>query len=179
MTVDLLGGQGHIKFSNIGWSKILTIAQQYGWQPMGTKAPGPLPELEGESPSENNDWRDWDGNYLTNDFQSVTAEDATNIAAALERALVDIPDHDAYQDKRVVNEGPADTASTFERFSYEICTALNRELPGMEMRVNRDDRAVGLNTVMAHNTLEWFSGRGKQAVQQFIAFCKAGEFCIS
>ncbi len=146
MSVDLVGEQGHVVFNIWNWSKILTLAQQYGWQPMGTEAPGPLPELEGESPSENNDWRDWDGNYLTNDFQSVTAEDATNIAAALERVVEDIPDHDAMEDK---------------------------------VKFIQDQRVFDWDTACNASPVEWFSGRGKQAVQQFIAFCKAGEFCIS
>jgi len=175
MSIDLCREQGHMGFNIWNWSKILTLAQQYGWQPMGTKTPESIPELGIE-------WKEgeWekDPNYVTNDRQGVTSEDAANIAAALERALADIPDHDAYQDKRVVNQGPTDTASPFERFSDKICTALIRGLPAMEIRIFRDDRAVGWNTVMAHNTLEWFSGQGKEKVQEFIAFCKTGGFTI-
>ena len=164
MSISLFGEQGHMDFNIWNWSKILTLAQQYGWQPMGTKTPESIPELGIE-------WKEgeWEKNpnYVTNDRQGVTSEDAANIAAALERALADIPDHDAYQDKRVVNHGPADTASTFERFSDEICTSLNRQL-GTKI----------CNTAMAHNTLEWFSGQGKEKVKEFIAFCKTGGFNI-
>jgi hypothetical protein len=57
----------------------------YGWQPMGTRAPS-MTELHGWSTE------DWDGTYLTNDGQIVITEDAFSLAAALEKALDDIPD---------------------------------------------------------------------------------------
>jgi len=41
----------------------------------------------------------WGGGYFSNDGQRVTAEDARELAAALERALPDVPDHDALRHK--------------------------------------------------------------------------------
>jgi hypothetical protein len=99
MGVDLYGKQGHMYFNWTGWRKILALANQYGWQPMGTQAPGPLLSVEGEElePGWNDD--DWKGDYFSNDRQRVTAEDAVNIAAALERAPEDIFDHDPMEDE--------------------------------------------------------------------------------
>src|SRR6266498_363908 len=72
------------KFSRQSWPKALELARLYGWRPMGTRLPflSGFYELNAE----------WNGTYLTNDGQIVKAEDAFSLAAALERALGDIPD---------------------------------------------------------------------------------------
>jgi hypothetical protein len=44
---------------------------------------------------------DWDGGYFTNDDQRVTTEDAAALADALERALPDVPRHEAMAHKTV------------------------------------------------------------------------------
>ena len=123
MAVDLLGKQGHMLFNNHGWSKMLELAQQYGWQPKGTQPP--LLEMEEKEVVTNGSGDDdWDGNYSTNDRQRVSPEDAANIAAALGRALEDIPGHDVMEDKiRFIEDEPvvhwdtADNTSAVEWFS--------------------------------------------------------------
>jgi hypothetical protein len=63
---------------------LLSLAEFYGWQPAGTTTP----ELQ---------WTPghiWNGGYFSNDGQTVAAADAHELAAALERALPDIPDED-------------------------------------------------------------------------------------
>jgi hypothetical protein len=47
------------------------------WKPAGTKAPRGVKAAK------------WDGTYVTNDGQVVLAEDAANLADALERAMQD------------------------------------------------------------------------------------------
>ena len=71
-------------FSKQFWAKALELAQIYGWKPLGTRPPSDIDfyDLCAE----------WDGRYLTNDGQTVKAEDARLLAAALERALNDVPD---------------------------------------------------------------------------------------
>jgi hypothetical protein len=59
--------------------QILTLANSYGWEPMGTE--NGLPETDSE----------WDGSYLSNNFQIILKEDAVNLAKALELALPDLP----------------------------------------------------------------------------------------
>jgi len=73
------------KFSRESWTKVLSLAIFYGWQPMGTRVPS-MTEIHGF------DTEYWDGTYLTNDGQIVVAEDALLLAIALEKSLDDIPD---------------------------------------------------------------------------------------
>jgi hypothetical protein len=73
------------KFSRESWTRILSLALFYGWQPMGTRVPS-MTELHGF------DVEDWDGTYLTNDGQIVVREDALRLGIALRRSLDDIPD---------------------------------------------------------------------------------------
>ena len=64
------------------WAKALELALLYGWQPKGTEPPDlDFFQLNAE----------WDGRYYTNDGQAVKREDAFLLAAALEKALKDIP----------------------------------------------------------------------------------------
>jgi hypothetical protein len=78
------------------WRLMLALAQHYGWQPQGTAPPDELAIDAGI-------WRgapsDWDGRYFPAYGQNVTEADAAELAAALEQALPDIPDHDAVKDK--------------------------------------------------------------------------------
>jgi hypothetical protein len=73
------------KFSKESWTRILSLALFYGWQPMGTRVPS-ITELHGLN------FEDWDGTYLTNDGQIVVTEDSFRLGMALEKALDDIPD---------------------------------------------------------------------------------------
>ena len=73
------------KFSKESWTRVLSLAMFYGWQPLGTRAPS-ITELHGLNTD------NWDGTYLTNDGQIVVTEDALRLGLALERSLDDIPD---------------------------------------------------------------------------------------
>ena len=59
------------------WSFLLYLAQEYGWKMEGTRAP------EGVDPT------GWDMGYASNDGQVVSNKDASSLADALERAVVD------------------------------------------------------------------------------------------
>ena len=73
------------KFTRESWTRLLSLAVFYGWQPMGTRVPS-ITEIHGF------DAESWDGTYLTNDGQIVVKEDALSLAVALEQSLDDIPD---------------------------------------------------------------------------------------
>ena len=77
------------KFSRQSWAKALDLAKLNGWQPMGTQPPT------------SHDFHllnaDWDGTYLTNEGQMVTAVDALSLANALQRSLDDIPDFNSIE----------------------------------------------------------------------------------
>lgn len=73
------------KFSKDSWTKLLSLALFYGWQPMGTRVPS-MTEVHGFESEY------WDGTYMTNAGQIVVTEDAFSLAIALEKSLDDIPD---------------------------------------------------------------------------------------
>ena len=83
------GHGGSLGFNHFLWSKILTLALDHGWEPLGTK---PSVALAHEYPDIAHTDETWDGNYTSNDLQEVTAQDALNIAKALERSLEDFPE---------------------------------------------------------------------------------------
>lgn len=99
MGMDLSGRGGDFWWKFFDWPKLLYVAIHYGWEPAGTIAPI---DRHSDEPI-----LDWDGGYFSNDFQTVTADDAWQLADALERALADIPD-DA--DTSLEFECPADPA---------------------------------------------------------------------
>jgi hypothetical protein len=82
MSVYLSNKAGdHLRFSNIGWAQILSLAKLNGWEPLGTVDPWWKNEVDAPQ---------WEGGYCSNDGQTVTAEDALAIANSLEKALFEI-----------------------------------------------------------------------------------------
>ena len=75
MGMDLSGAGGYFRWTNSGWRETLELAEQYGWQPIGTGAPRGTLKAE------------WSGSYFSNDGQLFYARDAQKMADALERAL--------------------------------------------------------------------------------------------
>lgn len=72
----------HFDLTTWQWDKLLMIAQQYGWQPVGCvfdSHRGP-PEPHWEQPTDYT-WGEW--KYC----KRVASEDARNLAAALRRAI--------------------------------------------------------------------------------------------
>jgi len=65
------------------WRPLLRLAEKYGWEHPGTLRPFDYPKD-----------KEWNGNYWWNSGQIVTNEDAKNLAQALERSLVHIPDEE-------------------------------------------------------------------------------------
>ena len=72
-----------MSFSNEGWIEVLSNATRYGWKAGGTLPP-PAP-FDPHSPTSES--ITWDGNYSRPLGQTVVPEDATALAAAVERAL--------------------------------------------------------------------------------------------
>ena len=70
------------RFGHCSWAPLLQVARLHGWQPQGGESELRL------SPDEH---------YIVNIGQHVTAVDATELAAALERALDDIPEPKAVE----------------------------------------------------------------------------------
>jgi len=143
------------KFSRQFWAKALELARLYGWQPLGT-SPRPGVDFSGLC-------AEWQGVYLTNDGQIVSAEDAYALASALERSLDDIPD------ARV--ETDWDVRLWLEDDLPEWLSPLERELVEDELR-------DGLLDVMGTPPIEFFAGDEKPCLVQFIRFCRLGSFEI-
>jgi len=129
------------------WGHLYDLAIHGGWEPQGTQHFGydevGFP-LQGETCSP-----DWCGTYFSNDGQVVTADDARNLADALECALPDVPDHDALEHKLEKSISPS----------------------GVPM--------IGISPETPINAFEYFSGDGKNLVKEFIKFAReSGGFQI-
>jgi hypothetical protein len=168
MGFDLSNKQGQSWHFNISdWPDMLHLAELYGWEPEGTTLdPEHLASVmqEEDLPPEEaaaqiaQAQESWQGGYGTNDFQVVSAQDAAALADALERALPDLPKYNALEHKG------RDVSS----FPPELCDQL---------------RALGVSQLIPAdadiNPFERFSGRGRDYLRGFIAFCRAGAFNIA
>jgi hypothetical protein len=141
-------------FSKQFWAKALELAGLYGWTPMGTRPPAHLDlyQLGAE----------WDGRYLTNDGQTVGADDARSLAAALERALDDIPDQ----------RPPIDWSS----MSWE--DDLPEWLSPEEKEYIEEEIQDGLLDILSMSPLDYFAGDEKRHLKMFVRFCRLGSFDI-
>jgi len=70
------------RLEHFAWAPLLQVARLHGWQPQGVEAESRL-SLDEQS--------------IVNMGQHVTAVDAGELAAALERALDDIPEHETIE----------------------------------------------------------------------------------
>lgn len=142
-------------FSRQFWTKALELAKLYGWKPVGTRPPSHLDFYQIGA--------EWDGGYLTNDGQTVKAEDAHALAAALHRSLEDIPDENI----------PVDWASLF-RQENDLPEWLSPEEQGLIEEELQD----GLLDIMGMSPLTYFAGDEKNHLKEFIRFCRLGSFEI-
>lgn len=76
--MDLIGcGSGNkLRISDTAWFFILEAAVAFGWEPEGTGPSDKTSQLQ-----------EWDGNYLSNDWQKVSNADAEALAAGLDLAI--------------------------------------------------------------------------------------------
>jgi hypothetical protein len=175
MGMDLVSVKGddnddekYFYFDIFGWSKILELANSYGWKPFGTELG--LWCLEDGTPIMPFP-DEWDGDYFSNGGQGITAEDASAIADALESALDDIPDCDGLAPKHL-------TLSTAEEVHGYIRALDEPQIKSVLMLdiFDTPDSIVVPNSMVS--TIEYFSGYRKEQVMDFIAFCRRGRFYI-
>jgi len=161
MGMDLRGAGGQLHFSSQGWAKLLELAHSHGWEPAGTLKPGYLAEDDS-----------WSGTYFSNDYQKVTAEDASHLAEALEQALQEIPEKDAPETLELALD-PSEIPGHQQAMASS--QAIAQALLGFEQFAAGDVIAPGQEL----SPLAFFSGpEGRQQVEELIALCKAGEFVI-
>jgi hypothetical protein len=142
-------------FSKQFWAKALELAMSYGWQPMGTCAPSQVDFTQINA--------EWDGRYLTNDGQTMKAEDAFLLAYALERSLADIP-----------NANPK--IDWISQFWME--DDLPEWLSPEEAAMVEEGLQDGLLDMMGVHPFEYFAGDEKNHLKEFIRFCRLGSFEI-
>jgi hypothetical protein len=140
------------------WSRILSLARFYGWQPMGTLPPF-IHNLRKPTYTDGANGP-WDGTYLRNEGQVVQGEDALALAIALHASLDDIPD---------VNP---------ERALATEDDDLPEWLSPAEKAMIRDRLEDLEETPLGILPFEYFAGAGKQNLTEFIRFCMLGEFVI-
>ena len=166
MGLDLVGrgasDQRYWSVNHVGWARILNLAERYGWHPMGTVEP----EWEGEP-----DAPPWHGSYSSNDGQRVLAADAANLAAALARALPDLPDRS--------DEEAAATARRAQRIIETLCpdehtTVIEKHATGA-VRVtlsDNDSRRLQLLLEPPVDPLELFGRSGRKHLVDLIQFIR-------
>ncbi len=159
MGFDLTGHGGEFWWNIFVWPRLLDVAKRYGWKPAGTR-------LRREDGSIDDSWA---RGYDSSDFQWVSTEDASALADALERALPDMPDHDALEHKTVpIPEAQARLGPVAAVGDQDVEVAV--DVPDAGER--------GLPLDCEYNPFELFSGENKTHLRKFIAFCRKGGFCI-
>jgi len=161
---DLKGPGGITHFGLQDWHFVVQLAEDYGWKPEGTV----FDELP-ESPMMFGNCDDPEEyvlaeieecflrDYFSNHGQQVTDKDAEALAAALDIALDDIPNHDAINHKKRCNVLPRRVARMIQLMPGP------RPVPTLHEAIS---------------AAEWFSGERKKRLVEFIAFCRSGGFEI-
>jgi hypothetical protein len=154
MGMDLSGKGGYFGFNNQYWAKVISLAVEFSWQPMGTQ-PGwnsirryrydlrkrgkTVPQIARAIALYR---KKWHGLYWPNDGQAVTARDAKNMADALSVAFGAIEDLFTVHKKRT---------SMRADFSTELMESLK----------------------------SFADDENRKTLRKFIAFCRAGRFEIN
>lgn len=148
--------------SKEAWSRLLSLALFYGWQPMGTLPPF-IHNLREPA------YGDWDGTYLRAEGQTVREEDALALAIALRLSLDDIPDANPERDLTLEDDLP-------EWLSPAEKTMMCDGLEDTDFQEHLDEHE---QTPLGILPFEFFAGDGKQNLVDFIHFGMLGEFVIS
>ncbi len=146
---------------NLEWHLILSLAEDFGWEPVGTEAPSFagteyfVPESE------------WDGSYGERMGQVVTGNDTENIAAALEKALPEIN----------INDAPDNFTQRLCRICGQICGDAVSDI--MEKNIkNRTKKQEALIDPYDVDPTKFFEDK-KSLLEAFIRFCEiSGGFII-
>ena len=79
-----------LSFNEDAWFGILDLAEDYGWNPMGTLPAESWLDLDFSAIWEDaDDFDPWVGSYTSNECRLVAIEDALNLADALELAFLE------------------------------------------------------------------------------------------
>jgi hypothetical protein len=84
--IELRRARSRLKLSLTSWMLTLELAKICGWQPAGTLRQVTVGGGDSDSLADVQHLMGWQTQYLSNDGQTVSASDATQLAAALARA---------------------------------------------------------------------------------------------
>ena len=99
MTMGFIRPDSEEHMINHSWGRLLELARLHGWKPVGLLLP-----YYGEEPPLTSTDCALDAYFLHSGYR-MTDADAYALAEALQRALPDIPEHDALEDKTVEHPG--------------------------------------------------------------------------
>ena len=147
------------------WEAVLDLAMRYGWRPVGTVSPqrAVVEHII------------WDGSYAANSGQTVTTEDAEMMAAALEKALPDIPSREAIVDKTANPESYVNTNLSSEPIRATDIKDYFRQLSKIYAVI-----VGGYFTPDTWDTLNCFEKLAavKPKLKDFITYLRGGAFEI-
>ena len=179
---------GYYRFNIHSWGPILSLAEDNGWEPAGTTIYITKKKI---IVADDN----WDGSYFGNDGQTVSREDASNLANALERALLNLSDETktplmiTFADKIPENYTPNKNHlpsltededvivmkyGHYKNEWYPGKTGTTPHIlfvPGKAMIKYRNEED-------AYPELYWSGTSNKKYVEGFIDFCRQGAFNI-
>jgi len=147
MGMDLYNADGgrYFRFSIGAWRSALALASEYGWEHWHTPA-----------------------YYMVNDGQPVSADEADEIADALERALPNVPD-----------EGPARSTVTPEEYQWaHEHGELPPDLTGEELRERMLQAVMSTTAAPEPERLEEEWAGSRDYLEKFVEFCRYGEFNV-
>ena len=166
------------RFNNAAWPRALFLADMHGWAPEGTHAPrfDANGDIAGEEYERHDlDWRQsltLEDSYLTNAYAVVTADDAKSLADSLERALPRLPEED---------RAPVDTEgkARADQLMQEAVESGDSNAWAVADLASVLTRRIPLDTVPPDELpFVYFSGPRKRKIEEFITFCRQGEFQI-
>lgn len=200
MGYDLTNEQGnYYRFNISGWSPVLSLGRKYGWEPAGTVIYSTRSRRKiGERPKAKID-KTWSGTYFSNDGQTVTRQDALNLANALSNALDHLSNKDlepklvAFGDdvskyknadrkilRQAISGEDKDKPVTVKKYGYNK----GEWFPGKDenppdVLVVSNDKYMEYRTLIDVNPeTSWGGEEAKRYLIGFINFCKEGSFNI-
>ncbi|MEI6462687.1 MAG: hypothetical protein WCO33_03415 [bacterium] len=137
MGFDLINHSGEeFRWDMTFWSKALQLGEKYGWKQKGTTMPK---DYEGGT---------WSGTYWESSHQIVEAEDANNLADALEKSIEFLPKEEIKIPKLQFTKGSA--------------TELPMPIVTEEIPIENYFSGPG----------------GLESIKEFIEYCRKGSFEI-
>ncbi len=185
MTMDLIAPHGEQHFTLSGWKMLLDLALQNGWEPAGAlpREHDDEDELEDEAEEESADEPEDDEEFA--ELPEGTAPSEVPQDHSLARLIMSFfpSPGDPVMMAYFTNDGNRVTPEDARALADALEQALP-DLPDHDAMAHKTvahpaapgARFIHLDTPI--NPMEWFSGKKKEHLREFIAFCCQGGFEI-